>query len=153
MAKTGKIAKGGLATASGNAVVPCKWVAKVGTSTTIPTLATYLSGSNYVKDLRDQDDPATLDDPLKTGIQNDESWATSDAQGYTTVAYGGPAGGYCVDPLNQTVGHENEGDAVTSTTGIAVYIIGLWGTSGATPAIPAGAGSYTASFGFDLLHE
>lgn len=151
--KAGTIAKGGLATADGKAIVPCKWVAKVGTSASAPTLSVYLAGSNYVKDLRDQDDPATVDDPLVAGIQNDESWATSDAQGYTTIAYGGPGGGYCVDPLNQTVGQENRGDAVTSTTGIAVYVIGLWGTSGATPAIPAGAGSYTATFGFDLYHE
>lgn len=151
--KLGMIAKGGLATAAGKAVVPCKWVAKVGTSASVPTLAVYKAGSNYVKDLRDQDDPATVDDPAVPGVQNDESWATSDAQGYTNIAYGGPGGGYCIDPLNQLVGHENEGDAITPTTGVAIYIIGLWGTSGATPAIPAGAGSYSAAFGFDLFHE
>lgn len=151
LTKKGIIAKGGLANGSsgtpgsGTAVVPCKWVAKVGTSSSAPTLSVYKAAANFVKDLRDQDDPITATE--------DESYAAADAAGYTNVAYGGPAGGFCVDPLNLTKDHEYEGDAITPTTGIAVYMIGLWGTSGMTPAIPASAGSYSTTFVFDLYHE
>ena len=140
----GKYSKGGLlsGTAPNQNLVPCKWVAKIGTNTTaptVPTAATY----NFVKDERDEDDSATS--------AYDESWATGFAGGYPNIAYGSSTGaGFCVDPTNSP---SFQGDAVTAASGISVYIAGMFATSGVSPAVPAAGGSYATNFKFDLYHE
>jgi hypothetical protein len=104
----GRYAKGGLATADGKSVVPCKWVAKIGTNAVVPTMPTAASLHNFVKDKRDEDDPATA--------TNDESWTAAFTGGYPNIAYGGPGGGFCVDPTNSTPGPtQYQGDAVTAS--------------------------------------
>jgi hypothetical protein len=146
--KKGSYAKGGLVSGTGDtaSVVPCKWISKVGTSTVIPALPTPASLHNYIKDKRDMDDPATS--------SIDESWAAGFATGYQNVAFGDTRGGYCVDPTNSAVGpNQYKGDAVTPASGIAVYIDAMFGTTGQTPAIPAGAGIYSTTIYFDLYHE
>lgn len=140
-ATDGRYAKGGLATTDGKAVVPVKWVAKKGDNTAVPALPTATT-YNFVKDKRDEDDPAT-------GTA-DESWAAAMAGGYPNVAYGGPSGGFCVDP---TVPTTYQGDAVTSTTGVALYLAAGWSTSFMSPAAPAGAGTYSTNFVIELYHE
>ncbi len=141
--KTGRYAKGGLATAAGVNVVPCKWVTKVGTNVTAPAVPTTASLYNFVKDKRDQDDPSTT--------AYDESWAAAIDPvygGYPNIAYGsGPgAQGVCVDPTNDAAGpNQYKGDAVNGS--IAAYVAGLFGTG------YAGAGSYTSNIYFDLYHE
>ncbi len=140
-ATDGRFAKGGLATADGKAVVPVKWVAKIGTNATAPALPTATT-YNFVKDKRDEDDPAT-------GTA-DESWTAAMAGGYPNIAYGGPGGGFCVDP---TVPTTYQGDAVTASTGVALYLAAGWGTSFVTPSAPAGAGSYSTNFVIELYHE
>lgn len=137
----GRYAKGGLATTDGKAVVPVKWVAKIGTNATVPALPTATT-YNYVKDKRDEDDPAT------TGTQ-DESWAAAFAGGYPNIAYGGPGGGFCVDPTVSGF----QGDAVTAASGVALYLAAGWSTSFATPSAPAGAGAYSTNFVIELYHE
>lgn len=147
----GRYAKGGLATSNGLNTVPCKWVAKIGTSTTVPSVPAY-GTYNFVKDWRDEDDPLTLDDPGTPEVENDESWVAAFAQGYANIAYGDSTGaGVCVDPANPPT---YRGDEIPSTThSISVYIAGLFGTSGMNPAIPAAAASYSTTFYFDLYHE
>jgi hypothetical protein len=137
----GRYAKGGLATTDGKAVVPVKWVAKIGTNATAPALPTTTT-YNFVKDKRDEDDPATA--------SADESWATAFSQGYPNIAYGGPGGGFCVDPTNAP---SYQGDAVTASSGVSLYLAAGWGTSYATPSAPAGAGSYSTNFVIELYHE
>ena len=139
----GKYAKGGLATADGLYVVPCKWFAKNPASSTTAPLATALGAYNFVKDKRDEDDPLT---------SYEEDWARSFAGGYANIAYGNPGGGVCVDPANTTPGPtQYQGDDVDGS--IAVYIAGLFGTGGVTPAVPASAGVYSSAISFDLYHE
>lgn len=135
----GRYQKAGLATADGANVVACKWVAKDPASPA-PDIST-IGGYNFVKDKRDEDDPATVDDPLLPGIQNDESWITSFAQGYPNIAYGGAGYGTCVDPTLP----DYTGDSVNGE--IVVYIASLFGT------YPGGAGEYSTNFSFDLYHE
>ena len=138
--KTGLYAKGGLATASGSSVIPCKWVAKVGSNTVTPTVPSFTSKHNFIKDKRDEDDPATT--------AYDESWAVALAGGYPNIAYGGGPGakGFCVDPTNDAVGPtQYQGDVVNGS--IAVYVASLFGTGS------AGAGSYSSNIYFDLYHE
>jgi hypothetical protein len=137
----GRYAKGGLATADGKAVIACKWVAKVGSNTTVPTVPT-ATAYNFVKDKRDEDDPLT------TGTGKDESWAAAFASGYANIASGTPGGGYCVDP---TKPEPYQGDAITGS--IAVYIAGGFGTGFVSPAVIGGAGSYSSNIYFDLYHE
>ena len=143
----GRYAKGGLATTDGRGVVPCKWVAKIGTNATAPTLPTPTSLHNYIKDKRDENDPATT--------AYDESWAAAVTGGYPNIAYGGPGGAWCVDPTNTAAGPtQYKGDVIGATSGsVAVYVDAMFGTTGATPAVPAAAGIYTSSIGFDLYHE
>lgn len=133
----GRYAKGGLATTNGKNVVACKWVAQAPATAApaVPTAATY----NFVKDKRDQDDPATPTD--------NESWASSFAEGYANIAYGGTTGGVCVNPTKPG----NNGDAVTGS--IALYVAGMFGTGGVTPAVPAAAGSYSSAITIELYHE
>ena len=138
-ASGGKYAKGGLSTSTGSNVIPCKWVAKVGTNTVVPTVPSMTSLHNFIKDKRDEDDPATT--------TQDESWGTAFTAGYANIAFGGPTGGYCVDPTNNAPGpNQYKGDAVNGS--VAVYVAGLFGTGGATSA-----GDYTSSIYFDLYHE
>lgn len=135
---TGRYAKGGLATADGVNVIPCKWVAKEGSNTTVPAVPSFTSLHNFIKDIRDQDDTSTA--------AYDESWIG--AGGYPVIAYGtGPgAQGQCVDPTNNTPGPtQYQGDAVNGS--IAVYVAGLFGTG------YSGAGSYSSNIYFDLYHE
>lgn len=136
----GSYAKGGLATASGSSIIPLKWVSKKGDNTVIPSVPTFTSAHNFVKDIRDEDDTTT-------GSYN-ESWADAYSKGYANIAYGtGPgAAGYCVDPTNTTPGaNQYKGDAVDGS--IAVYLAGLFGTGNGA------AGEYSASIYFDLYHE
>lgn len=137
----GKYAKGGLATADGHNVIPCKWVAKIGSNTTIPTVPSFTSAYNFVKDIRDEDDPSTA--------AQDESWTAAQAAGYANIAFGtGPgAAGNCVDPTNSAPGpNQYKGDAVNGS--VAVYLAGLFGTGGGTSA-----GTYSSNIYFDLYHE
>lgn len=138
--KTGKLSKGGLATADGASIVPCKWVAKKGDNTVVPTVPTFTSDHNFIKDLRDQDDPSTAG--------YNESWASAYADGYANIAYGSGPGskGVCVDPTNSAAGAtQYQGDAVDGS--IAVYVAGLFGTGS------VGAGTYNSNVYFDLYHE
>lgn len=140
VAAGGKYSKGGLATADGASIVPCKWVAKVGTNTVVPTVPTFTSAHNFIKDLRDEDDPSTA--------AYDESWADAYAAGYANIAYGSGPGskGVCVDPTNSAVGPtQYQGDEVDGS--IAVYVAGLFGTGS------VGAGTYNSNILFDLYHE
>ena len=140
-AKTGRYAKGGLATSDGNNVIPCKWVAKIGSNTTAPAVPSFTSAYNFIKDKRDEDDPTT------TG--QDESWTTAFAAGYANIAYGSGSGaqGFCVDPTITAAGPDQyKGDAVNGS--IAVYVAGLFATGGSTSA-----GSYSSNIYFDLYHE
>lgn len=132
----GRYSKGGLATADGKQVIPCKWVAKIGSNTTVPTVPSFTSAHNFLKDKSDQDDPLTT--------AYDESWATAFGAGYANIAYGAGPGpsGFCVDP---TVGDPYQGDAVNGS--IAVYVAGLFGTGANT------AGIYSSNIYFDLYHE
>jgi len=148
----GRYSKGGLASIpedhDGNGgtpdistkVVACKWFAKDPASGTSVPAATALGAYNFIKDKRDEDDPATGG--------TDESWAAGFADGYANIAYGNAGGGVCVDPSN---GPSYQGDAIDGQ--VAVYIAGLFGTGGVTPAVPAAAGDYASSFYFDLYHE
>ena len=136
---TGRYAKGGLATATGSAVVACKWICQ-DNATAAPAIGT-IGAYNFIKDLRDEDDPATA-------LPQDESWAAGLAGGYPNIAFGGPGYGFCVDP---SVGSPYTGDAADGT--ISLYIAGLFGTGGVTPAAPAAAGSYSSSIYVELLHE
>ena len=141
----GRYAKGGLATADGKAVVSCKWVAKTGTNTTVPAVPTGANLYNFIKDIRDEDDPSTA--------STDESWTAAQTAGYPNIAYGDATGGHCVDPSNTTSGPtQYQGDAVTPTSGVAVYIAAQWATGGMSPADPAGAGTYNSNINFDLYH-
>jgi len=140
----GRYSKGGLATDDGLLVIPCKWFSKNPSSSTVVPDATDLGAYNFVKDKRDEDDPATTGD--------NESWANAFVAGYANIAYGNTGGGVCVDPANTAVGPTQfQGDAIDGE--IAVYIAGLFGTMGATPPVPATAGDYATSFVFDLYHE
>ena len=143
----GRYAKGGLATASGSNIIPCKWISKVGTNTVVPTVPTKTSAHNYIIDKRDEDDPATVTNP--DGTLAKEDWASAFAVGYANIAFGDATGGFCVDPTNTTPSdpkNKYKGDAVSGS--IAVYIAGLFGTGGATSA-----GDYSSSIYFDLYHE
>ena len=141
---TGSYSKGGLATSTGSAVVACKWVAKTGSNTVTPAVPAY-NAYNFVKDKRDEDDPATT-------TQN-ESWGTAFTQGYPNIAFGDTTGGFCVDPTNSAVGpNQYKGDPITGGVGIALYVAALWGTGGVSPAVPAGAGSYSTTFTVELYH-
>ncbi len=149
----GRYSKGGLATVDGLQVIPNRWFAKNPTSGTTVPAATALGAYNFVKDKRDQDDPATVDNPGTPDIvENNESWAAAFADGYANIAYGNAGGGVCIDPANTTAGPtQYQGDAVDGA--IAVYLAGYFGTMAATPPIPATAGDYTTSYIFDLYHE
>jgi hypothetical protein len=138
----GRYAKGGLATTTGLNVVACKWVAKdpASTAPAIGTIGSY----NFIKDKRDEDDPDTA---ASGTMSNNESWSGSFAEGYANIAYGNSTSGVCVDPTKTNY----NGDPVNGS--IAVYVAGLFGTGGVTPAVPAAAGEYSASVGFDLYHE
>jgi hypothetical protein len=46
-----RYSKGGLATADGKNVVPCKWVAKIGSNTVVPSVPTATT-YNFIKDKR-----------------------------------------------------------------------------------------------------
>jgi len=145
----GRYAKGGLVLGTGDnvQVVPCKWVAKDGANTAIPALPTPANMHNFIKDKRDQDDPATVTNP--DGTLAKEDWASAFAVGYANIAFGDATGGFCVDPTNTTPSdpkNKYKGDAVSGS--IAVYIAGLFGTGGATSA-----GDYSSSIYFDLYHE
>ena len=60
-------------------------------------------------------------------------------------------GGVCVDPTNSTAGpNQYRGDAISGT--VAVYVAGLFATSGMATAIPASAGDYSGTIYFDLYH-
>ena len=129
-------------------LVACKWVAKVGTNTIVPALPTATT-YNFVKDKRDEDDPATG--------ASDESWTSAFAGGYANIASGDSSGnGNCVDPQDTSIVDGDGlyvGDAVTPASGIAAYIAAGVGTNFVSPAAPAGAGSYSGTFYFDLYHE
>ena len=147
----GRYAKGGLASTPVDhddntgtpdvslLVIAGKWFAKDPASGTTLPLATALGAYNFIKDKRDEDDPDTT--------PADESWATAFADGYANIAYGNAGGGVCVDPTKT----DYEGDPVDGS--IAVYMAGLFGTGGVTPAVPASAGNYSTSFIFELYHE
>ncbi len=145
----GMYAKGGLVSGSAPGpfnIVPLKWVAKNPASVAPLASATDWQGlhsPNFVKDKRDQDDPAT------TGVGKDESWTVGFADGYPNVAWGPVPGhsGVCVDP---TVGDPFKGDTIDGT--VAVYIAGLFATGGVSPAVPASAGDYSGTIYFDLYH-
>jgi hypothetical protein len=146
--KTGRYAKGGLATADGKSVVPCKWVAKAGSNTVVPSVPAW-NTYNFVKDKRDEDDPSTVDNPATPDVvENNESWAAAMTAGYPNLAYGDTAGGFCVDP---TIPVTFKGDAVSGS--VAVYIAAMFGTSGMETPVPAGAGTYSSPIYFDLYHE
>lgn len=143
----GMYAKGGLVSGTGPySVVPLKWVAKA------PASAAPVAGSinfqtsyNFVKDIRDEDDPAT--------VGQNESWTQVFTDGYPNVAWGPVVGGggTCVDPTNSAPGPDQyRGDAISGT--VAVYVTGLFGTGGVTPASPASAGTYSSTIYFDLYH-
>ncbi|MDD5422680.1 MAG: hypothetical protein WC592_03010 [Candidatus Omnitrophota bacterium] len=148
-ADDGLYAKGGLVTGTGTSAhtAACKWVTKIGTSSTTPALPT-ATAYNYVKDIRDEDDPAT-------GGGQDESWAAALAGGYPVIAFGDASGnGYCIDPTNSAPGDfQYTGDAITEASGVAVYIAAGFATNFVDPAIKASAGSYATTFVFDLIHE
>lgn len=143
----GMYAKGGLVAGSGPySTVPLKWVAKNPASTApVASAINFQTSYNFVKDKRDEDDPATTVD--------DESWSVSFAGGYPNVAWGPipGGGGVCVDPTNSAAGpNQYRGDAINGT--VAVYIASLFSTGGVTPASPASAGSYSGTIYFDLYH-
>ena len=95
---------------------------------------------NFVKDKGDE---------LSAAGKNDD-WATAFSQGYADIAFGNANSGICVDPTNAPT---YNGDTVTAASGIAVYVAGLFGTGGVTPAVPASAGTYnSSSISFDLYH-
>lgn len=157
----GRYAKGGLATAaiapSGRVdIVPCKWIAKAGTNATVPPVPNWnptntTSKYSYVKDVRDEDDPTTV--PNGT-MSNNESWGAALADGYPNIAFGGPGGGWCVDPTNTNESTKYKGDVINSTTGIKLYIAAGWGSSfDEKGPVPCGAGSYSTKFLIDLVHE
>lgn len=146
----GRYAKGGLATAaiapSGRVdIVPCKWITKAGTNATAPAVPTAASAHNFVKDVRDEDDPTTSAD--------NESWSSALDAGYPNIAFGGPGGGWCVDPTNTNATTKYKGDAISPSTGIKLYVAAGWRTSFMSPSEPAGAGSYSTKFFVDLVHE
>ena len=146
-ATNGMYAKGGLVSGSGPySTVPLKWVAKAPASAA-PVAATinFQTSYNFVKDIRDEDDPGTAVD--------NESWSVAFAGGYPNVAWGPVVGGggVCVDPTNTTPGpNQYKGEAISGS--VAVYVAGLFGTGGVTPASPASAGSYSGTIYFDLYH-
>jgi len=143
----GMYAKGGLVAGSGPYnVVPLKWVAK-NPSSTAPTAASinFQTTYNFVKDKRDEDDPATT-------TQN-ESWTQVFTDGYPNVAWGPVSGhsGVCVDPTNTTAGPtQYRGDNIDGS--VAIYVAALFATGGVTPAVPASAGTYSGTIWFDLYH-
>lgn len=143
----GMYAKGGLVAGSGPySAVPLKWVAKA-PATAIPTGINFQTSYNFVKDIRDEDDPAT------TGADKNESWTAGFADGYPNVAWGPVVGGggVCVDPTNTTAGPDQyRGEAISGS--VAVYVAGLFGTGGVSPAVPASAGTYSGTIYFDLYH-
>ena len=149
---TGRYAKGGLATTTGSAVVACKWICQ-DDATAAPAIGS-IGSYNFVKDLRDEDDPSTPynDGGTPTDPSDDtganESWATGLLTGYPNIAFGGPGYGFCVDP---SAGAPYTGDAADGT--IALYVAGLFGTGGVTPAAPAAAGTYSSNIYVELLHE
>lgn len=160
--KKGRYSKGGLVSGVGDdaLIVPCKWVAR-DPVLAAPAVPSYPASPtdpyyNFVKDKRDQDDPSD-DNPLTPEVENDSSWSAAFADGYSNVAYGTSSGGFCVNPLNTTSGHEYEGDPINGS--VALYIAAGFGTSYATdssgnPApIPAAAGSYGTNFIIELYHE
>jgi hypothetical protein len=143
----GMYAKGGLVAGSGPySVVPLKWIAK-NPASAIPTITatTFQTSYNFVKDIRDEDDPVTT--------TTNESWASSFAGGYPNVAWGPVVGGggVCVDPTNSAAGpNQYRGEAISGT--VAIYVAGLFSTGGVTPASPASAGVYGGTIYFDLYH-
>ena len=151
--KYGMYAKGGLVSGSAPGpfnVVPLKWVAKDPSSTAPDASAinwTATVSPNFVKDMRDQDDPGT------TGTGKDESWTAGFANGYPNIAWGPVAGGggVCVDPMNTTAGvNQYRGDPISGS--VAVYVAGLFASGGVSPVVPAAAGDYSGTIYFDLYH-
>lgn len=142
-AEAGRYSYGGLK--SGTNVVPCKWIAQA-TATAAPAIAS-IGGYNFIKDLGDLDDPLTLDNLATPEVENNESWALN-ATTYANIAYGGPGGGVCVNPTNPP---NYNGNPINGS--IAVYIAGLFGTGGVSPAVPAAAGSYSSLIYLELYHE
>ncbi|MDP3790724.1 MAG: hypothetical protein Q8R38_01620 [Candidatus Omnitrophota bacterium] len=166
----GSYAKGGLVAGSVAPynTVPLKWVAKDPVSAApVASAINFQTSYNFVKDIRDEDDPATnVDNPLTPAIDeiSNESWDTpivvggntyngAFTNGYPNVAFGPVVGGggVCVDPTNTASGpNQYRGDPINGT--IAVYVAGLFTTGGVTPAAPASAGSYSGTIYFDLYH-
>lgn len=156
----GRYSKGGLAGAPVSGVsrnvVPCKWVAVKALNTTIPA-ATNLAPYNFMKDVRDEDDPATT--------AANESWAAAFADGYANVAYGSPDGGYCVDASDafttdgdgKYVGDRLDyfaNDPINDYMYMWIMIAGLFGTSGDySKPVPASAGAYASTIYVELYHE
>ena len=150
----GRYAKGGLATADGEHVVACKWVCQ-DNATAVPNIADINvggeedTGYNFVKDTRDENDPATPDN---------ESWASAFADAYADIAYGAPGNAspysWCVDPtVYYAVNDPRNYKGDPADGSIAVYVACLFGTNGMTPPVPAAAGSYSAKIYFMLYHE
>lgn len=177
-ADEGRYAKGGLANVddpatpevevAGKNVVACKWVCQ-DDATPAPAIANINvggpedTGYNFIKDKRDEDDPAdNTGDPVDPAEPDgpkkpkddseDQSWDAAFAGGYPNIAVGAPGNAapysFCVDP---TAGDPFHGDPADGT--IAVYIAGMFGTGGMSPAVPASAGVYKSDIGFDLYHE
>lgn len=142
----GSYSKGGLVTGSAApyTTVPFKWITKHPSSAAPdPATINFVTSYNFVKDMRDEDDPATAG--------GDESWATSFAQGYANIAWGAGSTGVCVDPTNTTPGNNQyKGDAISGT--VAVYVAALFKTGGVSPNVAASAGTYGTTIYFDLYH-
>lgn len=146
----GKYQKGGLATADGKNVAACKWVCQ-DDATAAPNIAT-IGSYNFIKDLRDEDDPVTPfndggtpGDPSDDTGQN-ESWDYCVLIGYPNIAFGcpgfDPKYSWCVDPSKPEPYHGENADGTS-----AVYIAGMFGT------YPPAAGVYSSKIYFDLYHE